>query len=135
VIRFLLDENVPLASAARVRLAGHDVVQAIARETDRALLERATAERRVIVTFDRDFGSSSSAAASHRHPAAAPASTWERALDQQLSALPDFEPYCNEKSKTSQRARGPRPASPHGRRRTPRAPLGGWGIISIQQNG
>jgi predicted nuclease of predicted toxin-antitoxin system len=56
VIRFLLDENVPLASAARLRLAGHDVVHAIARETDRELLGRATAERRVIVTFDRDFG-------------------------------------------------------------------------------
>jgi predicted nuclease of predicted toxin-antitoxin system len=56
VIRFLHDENVPLVSASRLRLAGHDVVHTIARETDRALLERARAEGRVLVTFDRDFG-------------------------------------------------------------------------------
>lgn len=54
--RFLLDENVPLASAQRLRRAGYDVAQAASRETDRAVVERGRAEQRLIVTFDRDFG-------------------------------------------------------------------------------
>jgi predicted nuclease of predicted toxin-antitoxin system len=56
VTRFLLDENVPLASVQRLRGGSHDVVQAAPRETDRAVLERARSEQRVVVTFDRDFG-------------------------------------------------------------------------------
>jgi predicted nuclease of predicted toxin-antitoxin system len=56
VTRFLLDENVPIASAQSLRRAGHDVVQAASRDTDLALLERARAEQRIVVTFDRDFG-------------------------------------------------------------------------------
>ena len=54
--RFLLDENVPLASAHRLRAASHDAVHAVPRETDRVVLECARAEQRVVVTFDRDFG-------------------------------------------------------------------------------
>ena len=53
---FLLDENVPLASVHRLRGAGYDAVQAVPREPDRMVLERARAEQRVVVTFDRDFG-------------------------------------------------------------------------------
>jgi predicted nuclease of predicted toxin-antitoxin system len=56
VTRFLLDENVPLASVHRLRRASHDVVQVPPRETDRVALERGRAEERVVVTFDRDFG-------------------------------------------------------------------------------
>jgi predicted nuclease of predicted toxin-antitoxin system len=56
VTRFLLDENVPLASVHRLRAASHDAVQVAPRETDRLILERGRAEERVVVTFDRDFG-------------------------------------------------------------------------------
>jgi predicted nuclease of predicted toxin-antitoxin system len=56
VIRLLLDENVPLASARRLRAAGHDVAQVASGETDRAILACANEEERLVVTYDRDFG-------------------------------------------------------------------------------
>lgn len=52
----LLDENVPIASVQRLRREGHDVEQVAPGETDRSVLERARATRRLVVTFDRDFG-------------------------------------------------------------------------------
>ncbi len=57
--RFLADENFPLASVAVLRDHGHDVA-AVAEETpgekDAAILARAARERRVLITFDRDYG-------------------------------------------------------------------------------
>lgn len=58
-MRLLADENVPLASVRALRSAGHDTAS-IAEEApgspDRAVLERAVAEDRILLTFDRDFG-------------------------------------------------------------------------------
>ena len=58
-MRLLADENVPLPSVDALRAAGYDVAS-IARESpglsDPAVLTRALAEDRIIVTFDRDFG-------------------------------------------------------------------------------
>lgn len=58
-MRFVADENVPAASIRRLREGGFDVA-AVAEEApgapDTEVLERAVAERRVLITFDRDFG-------------------------------------------------------------------------------
>ena len=58
-MRLLADENIPLHSVRALRDAGHDVYSATEDQpgqTDRALLERAVTERRLIITFDTDFG-------------------------------------------------------------------------------
>ena len=58
-MRLLADENIPLASIQALRAAGHDVLAtsgAMTRALDREVLARAGAEGRVLVTFDRDFG-------------------------------------------------------------------------------
>ena len=55
----LADENVPGAAVARLRDAGHDVswVSEDAPGTaDPDVLERASKEDRLLVTFDKDFG-------------------------------------------------------------------------------
>lgn len=57
--RFLADENVPRESVRLLREQGHDVVEV--REeapggSDEAVLTRARAEHRVLLTFDRDYG-------------------------------------------------------------------------------
>ena len=55
----LLDENVPIATVRALRAAGHDVYSATessAGAPDELLLARADAERRLLITFDRDFG-------------------------------------------------------------------------------
>lgn len=54
--RFLIDENVPLASARRLREAGHDVVLATSASTDEVPVALARTEARVLVTLDGDFG-------------------------------------------------------------------------------
>lgn len=58
-MRLLADENIPLPSVDALVEAGFDVL-CVAREspgvTDRSVLARARAERRLLVTFDRDFG-------------------------------------------------------------------------------
>jgi predicted nuclease of predicted toxin-antitoxin system len=56
---YLANENVPGDAVAAARGAGHDV--AWVREdspgaTDDAVLARSVAERRVLLTFDKDFG-------------------------------------------------------------------------------
>ncbi len=58
-MRFLADEDVPKAIVHALRAAGHDV--AWVRETspgirDEAVLASALAEKRVLLTFDKDFG-------------------------------------------------------------------------------
>jgi len=58
-VRLLVDENVPLEAVRALRAAGHDVYSATesaAGQADDVLLERANAEGRVVITFDRDFG-------------------------------------------------------------------------------
>ena len=55
----LLDENVPIATVRALRAAGHDVYSATessAGAADETLLARADTERRLLITFDRDFG-------------------------------------------------------------------------------
>lgn len=58
-MRLLADENIPLAAVRALRAAGHDVV-AIAEDAtglpDHTVLDRATSENRILLTFDRDFG-------------------------------------------------------------------------------
>lgn len=59
-MRVLADENFPLASVRLLRDAGHDVLAAsesLTGATDSALMQRAATDGRVILTFDRDFGS------------------------------------------------------------------------------
>lgn len=58
-MRFLANENVPLHSIALLRQAGHDVLaisESLPGADDRTVLERAVAEQRVLLTFDRDYG-------------------------------------------------------------------------------
>jgi predicted nuclease of predicted toxin-antitoxin system len=58
-MRFLANENFPLASVQRLRQAGHDVLSASENLTsvdDETVLQRAHIERRILVTFDRDYG-------------------------------------------------------------------------------
>jgi len=58
-MRFLANENLPLASVNQLRQAGHDVV-AVIEDTpgakDIEILIRATREARIVLTFDRDYG-------------------------------------------------------------------------------
>ena len=58
-MRLLADENFPGLAIKALRSHGHDVVWI--REdapgiSDRAVLSRATAEGRLLITFDKDFG-------------------------------------------------------------------------------
>lgn len=57
--KLLFDENIGAIVAASLRQEGYDVVS-ILEETpgaqDREVLERARAERRILITLDRDFG-------------------------------------------------------------------------------
>jgi predicted nuclease of predicted toxin-antitoxin system len=58
-MRFLADENIPGRLVEALRLAGHDVAWArldCAGADDRAVLVKAVAEQRIVVTFDKDFG-------------------------------------------------------------------------------
>jgi len=55
----LANENYPIASVRLLRRAGLDVVAVIEETpgvTDAQILQRAERERRVILTFDRDYG-------------------------------------------------------------------------------
>lgn len=59
-MRFLLDMNMPPSFAERLHAQGHEAVHALdaglADRPDQQLFERATAENRIVVTFDLDFG-------------------------------------------------------------------------------
>lgn len=54
-----MNENVPLVSVVALRDAGHDVVS-ITEDSpgipDEMVMQRAYAENRIVVTFDRDYG-------------------------------------------------------------------------------
>jgi predicted nuclease of predicted toxin-antitoxin system len=59
VTDFIADENFPLPSVRRLRQAGHDVVAVITEtpgSTDEEVLAWAARDRRIVLTFDRDFG-------------------------------------------------------------------------------
>jgi hypothetical protein len=57
-MRFLADENIPLRTVEVLRKQGHDVLWArtdCPGIKDRALLDRAEADGRLILTLDKDF--------------------------------------------------------------------------------
>ena len=58
-MRFLANGNVPLPSITRIREVGYNVA-AVSEDSpgalDREVLARAGLERRIILTFDRDYG-------------------------------------------------------------------------------
>jgi len=57
-MRLLADENFPLPTIAALRQGGHDVIWArtdCPSTKDSALLDRAEAEGRVLLTLDKDF--------------------------------------------------------------------------------
>lgn len=58
-MRFLADEDFPLASVRILRRAGHDTAAVAERArgaADDDVLDLAFRERRILLTFDRDFG-------------------------------------------------------------------------------
>src|SRR5712692_2389134 len=58
-MRFLANENFPLAAVEALRSTGHDVAS-VATDApgsiDESVLQRSATERRVLLTFDKDFG-------------------------------------------------------------------------------
>jgi predicted nuclease of predicted toxin-antitoxin system len=57
--RFLADENFPGATVARIRKAGHDtewIRTSAPGSDDKSILAKAAADRRILLTFDKDFG-------------------------------------------------------------------------------
>lgn len=58
-MQFIADENFPLPSVRLLTAAGHDIV-AVASNlpgiSDEVVLERAVQERRILLTFDSDYG-------------------------------------------------------------------------------
>lgn len=58
-MRVLANENLPQAAVLALRVAGHDVLWArtdMPGASDEDVMARAAAERRLLVTFDTDFG-------------------------------------------------------------------------------
>jgi predicted nuclease of predicted toxin-antitoxin system len=59
-MRFLLDMNLPPALAEWLRAEGHDAIHVVeaglGELPDSAIFEHAAVERRIVVTFDLDFG-------------------------------------------------------------------------------
>lgn len=58
-MRLLANENIPAEAVEFLREQGHDVAWARDQapgSSDRAILDRARSEKRVLVTFDKDFG-------------------------------------------------------------------------------
>lgn len=58
-MRFLADENFPGDAVAALRATGYDVAwvrEEAPGSADREVLAKATGEKRVLLTFDKDFG-------------------------------------------------------------------------------
>lgn len=58
-MRFLVNENVPATVIQKLRQRGHDVLsvkESMRAEQDDVILVRAQAEKRIVVTHDKDFG-------------------------------------------------------------------------------
>lgn len=59
LLRFLADESCDFAVVSSLRSAGYDVVavaEYMQRSVDRELIEQASAEQRILLTEDKDFG-------------------------------------------------------------------------------
>lgn len=59
LVPFLAEGNFPVPSIHRLREAGYDVAAVIEDNRgcdDKTVMARAVSERRIIVTFDRDYG-------------------------------------------------------------------------------
>jgi predicted nuclease of predicted toxin-antitoxin system len=59
MMRILANENIPACVVERLRVAGHDVGWVgtdLPGATDLQVIARAIAEKRTILTFDKDFG-------------------------------------------------------------------------------
>jgi predicted nuclease of predicted toxin-antitoxin system len=57
--RILANENFPLSSVRLLREAGHDVIsvtETCPGEKDASVLELASEQKRILITFDRDYG-------------------------------------------------------------------------------
>lgn len=58
-MQFLANENIPLSSILRLRDSGYDVTAIIVESpgaSDSEVLSKANSERRIVLTFDRDYG-------------------------------------------------------------------------------
>jgi predicted nuclease of predicted toxin-antitoxin system len=58
-MKLLADENFPSEAVGALREGGHDVLwvrAAFPGASDSRVLERATSEQRIVLTFDKDFG-------------------------------------------------------------------------------
>ena len=58
-MKFLANENVPTVSVAMLRKTGHDVLHVAEEcpgERDTDILELARRQKRIVITFDRDYG-------------------------------------------------------------------------------
>jgi predicted nuclease of predicted toxin-antitoxin system len=58
-MRFLANENIPLPSVNRLRMAGYDtaaIAEGLSGAKDAEVLARAASEGRIVLTFDRDYG-------------------------------------------------------------------------------
>jgi predicted nuclease of predicted toxin-antitoxin system len=58
-MRLMVDESAGQAVLAYLRTAGHDVLavaEIMPQAGDREILERATSDRRILITNDKDFG-------------------------------------------------------------------------------
>lgn len=58
-MRFMANENFPLASVWRLREVGHDtlaVSESMSGSRDEEVLSQAALEKRILLTFDRDYG-------------------------------------------------------------------------------
>jgi predicted nuclease of predicted toxin-antitoxin system len=58
-MRLCANENIPGDGVAALRRQGHDVLwvrEAMPGATDEQVIERAIAEQRLLLTFDKDFG-------------------------------------------------------------------------------
>ena len=58
-MQFLANENFPVPSIRRLREAGYDIAAVIEDNRgcdDQTVMARAVSEKRIIITFDRDYG-------------------------------------------------------------------------------
>lgn len=58
-MKLIANENFPLLAVEGLRQAGHDIVWVrteMRAATDQQVLERAQADERLVITFDKDFG-------------------------------------------------------------------------------
>ena len=54
-MRFLIDEDVPVALLKALQRLGHDAVRVTPSTPDPAIADRSRTERRILITLDKDF--------------------------------------------------------------------------------